>query len=146
MLHVGFTGTRDGMTVHQQCTFSFLMQQFAKAGEFTLHHGDCIGSDDQAHDLSVGHAKVIVLHPPLIDRFCNKRVAVISVTGEAWSTIESRDKLEYRARNKQIVLASRILIAAPKRMMEERRSGTWMTVRLAREHRKMVMILDPQEE
>jgi predicted Rossmann fold nucleotide-binding protein DprA/Smf involved in DNA uptake len=46
-------------------------------------------------------------------------------------------------RNRDIVDAAAVLIAAPKEMTETLRSGTWATVRYARKQGKQVWIVWP---
>lgn len=62
-MKVGFTGTREGMTAAQRLAFSKLIAELF-VDEF--HHGDCVGSDAEAHDAVVdlyGSDK-ITIHPP----------------------------------------------------------------------------------
>ena len=50
-MKIGFTGTRDGMSIRQLVV---LRTQFAKhATEF--HHGDCIGADALRIPIHAGH-------------------------------------------------------------------------------------------
>lgn len=46
-------------------------------------------------------------------------------------------------RNRDIVSCSDIMIATPKTIHEERRSGTWATIRYARELKKKLYIIAP---
>jgi len=61
MSGVGFTGTRAGMTSEQRTTVNRLLRELAP---IWAHHGDCIGSDDQFHDLAKLAGAKIMLHPP----------------------------------------------------------------------------------
>lgn len=113
---VGFTGTRLGMTEQQR---SALLVTLRRLGAGELHHGDCQGADAQAHDIGRSLQLHIVGHPPTgsgLRQFC--------------VCDEIRDPLPYLARNRNIILQTQILIAAPDGP-ERSRSGTWATVRHA---------------
>jgi hypothetical protein len=73
------------------------------------------------------------IHPPRYPKkraFCDGAAAV-------------RPALDYLDRNHAIVDAVHALIAAPKGSKEERRSGTWATVRYARKDRKPIDLVTP---
>ena len=119
--HFGFTGTQNQLTPSQVNTlFSVLKGLLADEYEW-MHNGDCIGADLIAanHWRFIGGK--IFLHPPGINTkracFFNPEAAI--------------DPKPYRERNQDIVDASELLVACPKGMEEELRSGTWMTVRMA---------------
>lgn len=57
---------------------------------------------------------------------------------------ELREPAEYLDRNHAIVDECSVLIAAPRSLTEEQRSGTWATVRYARKMGRPVVILDPE--
>ena len=59
---VGFTGTRQGMTDDQKCALRKLLSEIARNGSFPLlfHHGDCVGSDEEAHEIAVGLDAVVL--------------------------------------------------------------------------------------
>lgn len=135
MLHVGFTGTRDGMSDRQKLSFSWLIRQLLGNG-LTLHHGDCMGADEQAHDLAIQTTSHIVIHPPENTMFAAHKSGYSSV-------VTRLDPKPYMHRNRDIVKSSSLLIATPRTMVEETRSGTWATVRFARTQRCMVLVLDP---
>lgn len=101
-----------------------------------LHHGDCIGADYEAHALArslVGEGIHIVIHPPRVEKnraFCE---------GD-----EIRKPKTYLERNRDIVDASDILLAAPKGSEHEYfRSGTWHTVRYALTVRVPTLVIYP---
>ena len=97
-----------------------------------LHHGDCVGADEQAHDIARalsrnrGHKP----HP------CptNGRLSQHKTFGS------QRARL---VRNKVIVRETTLLIAAPAQAMEQPRFGTSSTVRFARKMGRAICILRP---
>jgi hypothetical protein len=130
-MKVGFTGTQQGMTWKQKDQFFHWLWDNL-IDEF--HHGDCIGADSEAHEIVYYQYGVpIIIHPPLNP---DKRM----YNGNAK---EIRPQKEYFARNRDIVDETDILIAAPKTLEEELRSGTWATIRYARKMGKQVIILEP---
>ena len=60
LLHIGFTGTRQGMTEHQKSGICW----HASHSGIILHHGDAVGADAEAHDIAVELDCGIVIHPP----------------------------------------------------------------------------------
>lgn len=129
MTKIGFTGTQDGMTPKQTIA---LWQQLSLISHLEFHHGDCIGADEEAHDIARLVGAKIVGHPPTNEvkrAFCYFD--------------EEREPKEYIARNHDIVDETQLLIATPKSTVEEVRSGTWATVRYARKIGREVVILDP---
>lgn len=134
-LHVGFTGTQTGMTGPQQ-TRAYRLLLALKAT--VLHHGDCIGADDQMDRIGRELGLTIYIHPPTNPSkraWCNTLPI-----GETWTEFPAQP---YLTRNKAIVDSVRTLIAAPKSMTEELRSGTWSTVRYARKPGWTVLVVWP---
>ncbi len=124
---IGFTGTRHGMTEGQR---QQLERLFADVNAIELHHGDCVGADEEAHEIATDARMRVVLHPPTnpkLRAFC-----------EAETSFTPRPYLE---RNRQIVENSEMLVAAPSGP-EVIRSGTWATVRYAKNRGRRVAILD----
>lgn len=124
---VGFTGSRAGMSPGQLAALRVLL---ADAAEF--HHGDCVGADAQAHGIALEMGVPIVLHPPSDARlraYC---------AGAGMEMPEA----PYLVRNRAIVNATDILVAAPDGP-ERVRSGTWATVRYARSAGRRVEVLAP---
>ncbi len=129
MKHLAFTGTQAGMTGPQRARFRGLMRALRPA---TFHHGDCVGADAEAHDDVVGTTRVHI-HPCTIS---DKR----AWKGQAFVIEAPAPPLE---RNRVMVDVSEALVATPKGMIEELRSGTWATIRYARKQKKPVHICWP---
>ena len=124
---IGFTGTRQGMTLRQQEELKALLP-----GGCHFHHGDCIGADAQAHKIAREKNCYIVAHPSNRSRqraycVCNEHLL-------------PKPPL---TRNRAIVEAVDGLIGAPATSHEVLRSGTWATIRYARKVGKPIHILEP---
>ena len=123
---VGFTGTQRGLTAPQLQSLRALLRmpvRFRAADDVPFRHGDCVGADAEAHAAAVEFGYPVIVHPPSDPRkraFCSPAHRV-------------EEPEEYLKRNRRIVDASRILIACPRRPVEEVRSGTWATIRYARQ-------------
>ncbi len=100
---VGFTGTLQGMSKDQKEQLYFVLRWFLNTN--TFHHGAARGADTEAEEVAEQLSYTIVRHPA------------------------GTDPLK---RNRDIVDASDVLIAAPLNDKEALRSGTWATVRYAR--------------
>ena len=139
-LYLSFTGTREGMTPDQYIRVIKVIQ-----GLFTetktkrvngcyfasAHHGDCVGADEQFHQICALFHLRVVLHPPdnpEARAFCRAP--------------ETRATKPYLERNRDIVDDGHILIAAPKGK-EEQRSGTWATIRYARSRGRKIFLVKP---
>jgi hypothetical protein len=124
---IGFTGSRDGMTAAQSQELERRL-----VGAAALHHGDCIGSDKQAHDLAKGLGIWTVGHPPTNTRM------------QAYSDVdESREEPEYMGRDYHIADEADEIIATPNTFVEVWRSGTWTTIRYGIQKDKLVTIIYP---
>jgi hypothetical protein len=132
-MKVGFTGTQHGMTDAQAGMVHLNMQCiFIENGPDEFHHGDCIEADAMAHDIADALGYKTISHPPI-----NRSKRAFKK-----AAIELPPK-DYLDRNKDIVSATDILIAAPKEMTEQLRSGTWSTVRFARKMKRQVILILP---
>ena len=125
---IGFTGTRRGMTRAQQNALRSLLL----SGSAKFHHGDCVGADEQAHDIARALGRAVVIHP-----------ASIPEQRAFKSAQDIREPKPPLVRNKVIVRETDLLIAAPAEAMEQHRSGTWSTVRFARKMGRAVCIIRP---
>lgn len=139
-MNVGFTGSRVGMSLAQRTTFARVIHGL-DIDEF--HHGNAIGADREAAtlmydlewvDRQTGDRWVsIVAHPCSIrSQQCAPPIGDV--------VLPPRPPL---ARSRDIVDASRLLIACPVTMQEEERSGTWTTVAYARRNNKRWFIIWP---
>jgi len=127
------TGTRDGMSSAQQLGLKEILHGCYPENA-TLHHGGCRGADTEAH------TTVACLATRIIRPGDWQRHAYWAKRGDYHELLEPRPYLD---RNKDIVRACDMLIAAPRTLTEELRSGTWATIRYARKQGVAVIILDP---
>jgi hypothetical protein len=139
-MNVGFTGTRRRPTDFQERRLlELLFYLVDKEKADVLHHGDCVGSDALAHLLAVRAGfRHIVIHPPTITM--HRAYADRLATPPLGTTVETVKP--YLTRNHDIVDASQVMIAVP-RGDELPRSGTWATVRYARQRETDLYILYP---
>lgn len=141
-MNVGFTGTSKGMLPDQRAAVRSTLQTLLgfvavkKAPlDCSFHHGDCIGADAEAHHIAKAIGYKVVIHPPSnpsARAFCSND-----------GFVDILHAKPYLVRNHDIVDASDVLVAAPKRMNEELRSGTWATVRYAAKQHKKIFIVWP---
>ena len=126
----GFSGTSQGMTMAQK----HALRNFLMGGYGELHHGDCIGSDAEAHGIAIECGYCPVLHPPT------------NYSKRAWCEVPlhlMRSEKPYLTRNRYIVDETIALIATPAEFDEQLRGGTWYTVRYARTRGKTVVLILP---
>jgi len=127
-MHVGFTGTRQGMSVEQRRQ---LVEVLLGMGTVVLHHGDCVGADAQAHAIARILGLSVHLHPPsdpVYRAYCKGAIA-------------EDTPLPYLHRNVRIVAESELLIVAPSQPHEVMRSGTWATYREAKRRGVQTLVI-----
>ena len=133
--HISFTGTQEGMTRAQTIRVRNLLTYGMDSWhEQFVHHGDCVGSDEEMHLLALEYGYNVHLHPPdnpSKKAFCKKGVVCF------WPT------KPYLKRNTDIAAAGEVLIATPKEYEEVLRSGTWSTIRRARKRGIPIFIIFP---
>ncbi len=128
-MRVGFTGTREGLTDAQSC----MLTQILDSVQYTqYHHGDCLGADEQFHKMVVQRGAIPDVHPP-----SNPKLRANCKSGMMYKP------KPYPERNKDIVNMTDCLIACPKGTTEELYSGTWQTIRYARDQGKPITIIYP---
>jgi hypothetical protein len=132
---IGFTGTQRGMSLEQKFVFERIIRGYMwdpDNGPYRLYHGDCIGADFDAHTIASDWHMDIYIHPPEIDTkraFCE--------------SLNIYPPAPYLLRNKRIVEMTDLLIATPGEPDEQLRSGTWSTVRYARDLGRTIHIIRP---
>jgi len=126
---VGVTATRHGMTAEQLKTFARLLVEL---GAVELHHGDCLGGDDDADQVAAALGVRRVSHPPtnpVLRAYCRAEVEL--------------PPEPYHDRNRAIVRASCPLIGVPREAAEQKHGGTWGTIAYARQCRRPVIVVNP---
>ena len=97
------------------------------------HHGDCVGADAEFHDLCRDEPhSFIVVHPGPVDDLPNQAGRI----GD-----ERRAAFPHMRRNKNIVLASTVLLAAPFELTQQPYGGTWRTIDMARKAKRPLAIV-----
>lgn len=132
MVKVGFTGTQVGLTIFQMAHLDNYLRGLGVIHKVECHHGDCIGADAEFAKLAYALGFVLVAHPANLKGKRAYSVANI--------ILPEKHPL---VRNHDIVDCTNILIACPKLLHEELRSGTWATVRYARKQGKIVVVIYP---
>ena len=144
---VGFSGSQTGVTKAQ---LIWLNYELHAIGMTELHHGACIGADAAAHMIALEYFTgstgdgipelPIVIHPPenmsKVEMRCLLRDQEI---------VRVLPRKPYLVRNRDIVNASNILLATPDGP-ERLRSGTWATIRYARDLKHPIKICYPNGE
>lgn len=128
---VGFTGTQEGMRGAQKFVVENKLLSFWTPDSW-FHHGVCIGADEQAGAIARSLGYRLHAHPPINT---SKMSTIVSDRSE--------EAGEYLDRNRDIVLACEVLIAAPATMRSQVRSGTWSTWRYAAQLRKPRLLVLP---
>lgn len=118
---LGFTGTRKGMTQPQ---YIMVSQILADLKPLEVHHGDCVGADEQFHDMAFNliindTRPQIIIHPSTHHLRAHK---------DGDEVFDEKPPLE---RNRDIVAASAVMIAAPPPKTDHSRGGTWYTINTA---------------
>lgn len=128
-LVVGVSGTQRGCTPSQLQRLRWFL---AEEKPEVLHHGDCIGVDDQAHGIAISlEIRRIVIWPPANP--AKRCFHGVKENHENKTHLVVRSERPYLKRNKLLVAAVHALVALPGEMYEKVRSGTWATVRYARQ-------------
>jgi len=135
---VGFTGTSTGMTNAQTLEIHMLLgdlQTYIRSQR--AHHGLCVGSDAQFHQMAKAMGYLVIGHPG-VNREGQPAKRATDLVCDS-----THPELFYLERNVNIVIESAVLLATPRTMVEEIRSGTWQTIRSARRQKRPRIIVYP---
>lgn len=131
-MKIGFTGTRKGMSEYQLAVFEGLLEKME-----SFHHGSCQGADVEA-------ARIVYstfLEPPEI--ICHPGPNDDEHQELSGVDTKRKEPKTHFARNRDIVNETDKLIACPCDMTEQKRGGTWYTIRYAKKQGKPVTIIWP---
>lgn len=135
-----FTGTQAGITNLQYIELDLTIED--RFSEITaLNHGGCIGADAAFHDLLNEQSLLDLLTVWPASGVAPKKIAKLS--GSGFKVHKPLPPLE---RNQLMVAECQVLIACPKEVNEQVRSGTWATVRRARAIGRKILYIFPDGE
>jgi hypothetical protein len=137
---IGFTGTRDGITKIQEERVVTIMHNLLPHRYDLLIHGGAEGADDAIHSAAGDLFDFRIEIYPCKESRRTYWIQRKQGRGEDYFVHTTREPLE---RNRIIADRCNHLIATPFQMVEIVRSGTWATIRYAREKRKSVTIVFP---
>ena len=128
---LGFSGPDRPMSVKQYLALQILFQRHLEV----LHHGDCVGCDDQAHAIAISLGKKVEIHPP------------INPHARAWCqgpNVKIHQPKPYLKRNWDIAKSCEFLVATPPgpEVIRGVGGGTWSTIRYARKLRRPRWIIN----
>lgn len=131
---ITMTGTRHAhkLTTQQKQNFSDYLRQLLLDGYTHLQHGDALGADVFAHHQAALLGLQVIIHPPVEPKFrafCHSE--------------DIRIPESYKVRNQNMVESCSLVLALPANNTERLRSGTWMTVRMARKQGLPIVIFYP---
>jgi hypothetical protein len=140
---IGFTGTRAGMTPAQSAVVETILHGLRRDSDYTsllfAVHGDCVGADNDFDELCLraGFGERRGIYPsdiPGLRASCDGKIPPAVVLHEPAPPL---------VRNPWIPLACARMIATPKRMEEEKRSGTSHCIRASRRLEREIMTVWP---
>lgn len=135
MIHVGFTGTRHGMSPAQIEAVIMVVQRIAATGrQLVAHHGDCVGADEDFHEIARNYGDAIVeTHPGPEPRMRARCAADHEHPPEP-----------FLRRNRRIVGMCVAMIATPFERSHQDHGGTWYTVDLAMKLERPLALVLPR--
>jgi hypothetical protein len=147
---LSFSGSQDGISPQQ---YDWANMTMRRIGMMELHHGGCVGADEEAHRIALDYfdgyvtepdglqVETITVHPASdvnprkVSQLCLKPHPLVRV-------LAAKPALK---RNRDIVNPADLLLATPSGY-EKLRSGTWATIRYAIKMRVPVLICYPNGE
>lgn len=136
LVHLGFTGTRKGMTEPQRKLLNLVLE-LSTDSMTMVHHGSCVGADEQVHSICFTRGLRRAVHPPT-----NEKLMANCPTDEELGDVRFEPK-PYLTRNQDIVNASYMLIACPYNKNQHDQGGTGYTIRYAQSVHKPVLGIFP---
>jgi hypothetical protein len=130
-MNVGFTGTRDGMTELQHHALRKILRYFGDNRDNSFHFGLCLGADEEAALAAKRLGYSTVAYPSTDSK----------QTSNFTPDIYAQEPKYPTKRNPDIVRASELMIATPGQFFEIVRSGTWATIREARDRQKKRLVI-----
>ncbi len=97
-----------------------------------VHHGSCIGADEEFHYIAKSLCLPVIIHPPI------NQYKMAKLEGD-----EVRQPKDYLKRNHDIVNESGFIFGCPSGDVQELRSGTWATLRYAKKMNKLFRVIYP---
>lgn len=129
---LGFTGTQSGRTPEQIKAWDKIFNNNIFMEVESVIHGMCHGVDTEINEFYLKNTDVQIIGYP------GTHEQSISMKVHKQQPIQP-----FLSRNKNIVENCDWLIAFPKLMYEELRSGTWATIRYARKQNRQHLIIYP---
>lgn len=133
MIRVGFTGTRHGMSPTQIEAVVMIMKRVASIGMVLARHGDCVGADEDFHDIARSVSAFVEIHPG----------SSSAMRGHSCAD-RTRAPSGFLERNRRIVDLSALVIATPFEPTHRDRGGTWYTVDHALKCKKPLALVLPR--
>lgn len=130
-IKIGVTGTREGANVKQLAEIGSLLSEIQGV---ELHHGDCVGVDEQTAIIARALGYRLICHPP--------------IKSQLRAFVESDQSMEpvgYLQRDRNIVQATQLLIVVPAQDEWQPRGGTWYTHDHAVRKNKPIVIIYPNK-
>lgn len=124
---VGFTGTRGGMTPAQYRAVDEVLRSL---GAEIFVHGCAMGADAEASGIAHLMGCDVIGWPA-------------KGHGVHGAYTKLHAKLPPLVRNRHIVDRCTVLVACPRTAAEQRRSGTWATIRYARKVQRILVLINP---
>jgi hypothetical protein len=135
---LAFTGTRKGMTPRQHSIVKQILEEFEPS---EVHHGGCIGADQEFHELCI-YMLVPVIHIWL-SNLKHSQAAILGSSAVRTIIHAEQPPLD---RNWDIVREADLVVACPESAVESLRSGTWATVRYADQLNKTIKVIKPYDD
>lgn len=131
MKTVGFTGTRNGMSKEQHAKVLEILESLPELTHAV--HGDCIGADEDFHNICADLGLEINIRPCTFEN--------MRANCDGTEVAEPKRPMQ---RNRDIVAGADIMLACPPNYTKIKSgSGTWATIGFAKRSKKPMYIIFP---